>query len=193
MFKTEAPMYLSHEPSLKTLTSLGIWRKLKRLKEKQLFQARQGIFRGAAPGLNCSIRAKLCSMEAACCKCELLPTEVLMEGGSASLSRSDSEKCSHSAFCPHEQNSLTLALLSKASRAGDAICGIRSVRGPLRGLQSAPLRLCPGVGVNRGTRTQPGSMEDDSYAIDGLGWNPACLPVCASFSLPHNGVITVLS
>jgi len=40
-------MHFSHEPSLKTLTSLGIWRKLKRLKEKQLFQARQGIFRGA--------------------------------------------------------------------------------------------------------------------------------------------------
>ena len=47
MFKTEAPMHFSHEPSLKTLTSPGIWRKLKRLKEKQLFQARQGIFRGA--------------------------------------------------------------------------------------------------------------------------------------------------
>lgn len=47
MFKTEAPMHFSHEPSLRTLASLGIWIKLKRLKEKQLFQARQGIFRGA--------------------------------------------------------------------------------------------------------------------------------------------------
>lgn len=28
---------------------------------------------------------------------------------------------------------------------------------------------------------------------DRLGWNPACLPLCASFSLLHNGVITVLS
>lgn len=36
---------MSHLP--KTLASLGIWIKLQRLKEKQLFQARQGIFRGA--------------------------------------------------------------------------------------------------------------------------------------------------